>query len=100
MTKINECLLKDIAGTATPIISQNNNNFWIHLTSNLSVPFEEESKENFLEQYNFNYIFSILNESLQNVYNNIDEDDQGVMFSTINSKQNKILGLKRYKHLI
>ena len=94
LTKLNELLLKDIGGTATSLLPNNNNlNFWMQINSNHNLPSEEESKDNYLENSNFNYIFKILSESLQIIFKWFNEENV-FQFFTFNSKPNKILGLK------
>ena len=59
LTKLNESLLKDIAGTATSVTNNNENFFWMQFTNVLSIAHEEECKDNYLEIVNFDYIFLI-----------------------------------------
>jgi hypothetical protein len=95
LTKLNESLLKDIAGTATSLTNNSENFFWMQFTNVLNIAHEEESKDNYLEIGNFNYIFKILANSLKIVMNDFINQEQIYMSFTINSSSNPALGLKR-----
>ena len=96
LTKINEYLLKDIAGTATNYLAQSNSqNFWANFYSNMNATSEEENKENFLEPSNYSYIFEAITDSLDKVFADFEHDEEVFSTSTINSKMNRVLGMKR-----
>lgn len=97
LTKINESLLKDIAGTATSVDTQSNfHNLWMNPNNIMNMMQDEESKENYLETLDFLYIFDILTITLGEIINDFYNEDQTAITSTINSKLNKVLGLKKY----
>ena len=97
LTKINESLLKNIAGTATTTDSQSNcQSLWMNPNNFMNMMQEEDSKDNYLEQSNFMYIFDVLTDTLGKIINDFNHEEQISINSTINSKLNRVLGLKKY----
>jgi hypothetical protein len=99
LTRINEYLLKDIAGIATNFSQGNPQNFWATFYSSMNVNNEEESKENFLEPSNYGYIFEAIAFSLEKVLEDLNNEEECFITSTANTKMNRILGVKRYNYL-
>jgi hypothetical protein len=96
LIKLNDSLLKDVAGTATSFNNNSSQNFWMNFTSSLNLGGEDESKDNYLEPSNFNYIFDILKQSLCVLYSSFLSIGEEVhMSSTANTNSNRVLGLKR-----
>jgi len=60
---------------------------------------EEESKENYLEPGNYEYIFEAIADSLDSVFADFESETEIFMTSTINTKMNRVLGVKRIYQL-